>query len=184
MRLFIACEIPEQVRKKLVTLQEDIGEEQARIKWVEMKNIHLTMKFLGEVDDGKVEEIKSSLSKIKSKAIDAHVSGFGVFPNESYVRVMWVGLEPAHDLGKLHDGIDAALSSLGFGTDSSFRPHVTLGRVRSVMDKNGLMRKIAEAKESLADIGSKFRIDEFKLKKSTLTPRGPVYEDVAVVVLS
>ena len=94
MRLFIAIDIPEDVRKKLVSFQEKIGNEHARIKWVEADNIHLTLKFLGEVGDDTVGEIRESLKKIKFKSFTSAISGLGVFPNENYVRVIWAGMEP------------------------------------------------------------------------------------------
>ena len=184
MRLFIACDIPGNLRQALVTLQKNIGEEHAHIKWVEQDNIHLTLKFLGDVEDEKVDRIKDAIMKIKSKAIDARISGFGVFPTESYIRVLWVGIEPAGDLEKLHEEIDAALSGLGFKTDPTFKPHATLGRVKSVRNREGLLKKVREIKERNIEMGEKFRMDQFKLKKSTLTPSGPVYEDVAVVELA
>lgn len=184
MRLFIACEIPYDARKKLFTLQKIIGEEDARIKWVEQDNIHLTIKFLGEVNDENVDGIRESLLSIKSKPIEAHLSGFGVFPSESYIRVLWVGLEPAAEIEKLHREIDDALSGLGFKHETRFQTHVTLGRVRSVRNKEGLVKKILKLKCKGTEIGESFKIDCFKLKKSTLTPQGPVYEDVASVSLA
>ncbi len=183
MRLFIACEIPENIRDDLVTLQKKIGEEHANIKWVEKENIHLTLEFLGEVDDAKADEIRDSIMGIKSKTINAHVSGFGVFPTESYIRVLWVGLEPSGELNSLHDEIEDRLRTLGFKPDKMFSAHVTLGRVRSVKDKDGLVRKIEEIKEMIGEMGKQFSIERFMLKKSTLTPDGPVYGDIAVVDL-
>jgi 2'-5' RNA ligase len=183
MRLFIACEIPADVRKELVTLQKTIGEEKARIKWVEPENTHLTLKFLGEVDEDKVDAIKDRLGEIRSEPIDAHASGLGVFPSESYIRVIWVGLEPASEIEKLHEKIDKAMSELGFRAESRFQTHVTIGRVRSIKNKEYFIKRITELKGRWREIGEHFRIDRFKLKKSTLTPNGPIYEDVAVIGL-
>jgi 2'-5' RNA ligase len=180
MRLFIACEIPGNFRKKLVTLQKEIGDEHAKMKWVELANMHLTMKFLGEVEDPKVDEIKGALGNVKSEKITTSISGIGVFPSESYVRVLWVGMRPAEKIEELHEKIDGALSGLGFKPESRFQPHLTLGRVKAVRNKNGFISKIMELKERGLEFGEPFRIENFSLKKSTLTPKGPIYEDVAV----
>ncbi len=184
MRLFIACDMPEVLRKKAVTLQKFIGDEHARIKWVEPENIHLTLKFLGEVEDSQVEALKDALGGIRSEAFDCSASGFGVFPSDSYIRVLWMGLEPAGKISELHEKIDDVMSPLGFKPDRSFRAHVTLGRVRSVTDKQGLIGRVREMGDKDKEAGpggnGKCRIDSFMLKKSTLTPKGPVYEDVAV----
>ena len=183
MRLFIACDLPENVRKKLVTLQNTLGSENARIKWVEQKNIHLTMKFLGEVSYDKVAGIKEALGNVEHGAMSCSVSGFGVFPSESYIRVMWVGLEPEKEIQELHTKIDDSLSGLGFGPEKRFQSHVTLGRVKSVVNKPGLLAHISKVRESKlgdTELGSPFSMEDFRLKQSTLTPNGPIYEDVAV----
>ena len=175
MRLFIAIEIPEDIRKKLASLQAKIGDV-GKVKWVETENIHLTLKFLGETDA--LDEIKESLEKVKCRKFTSAVSGFGVFPNESYIRVIWAGMEPRKSIDELHEEIDDSLSHLGFPKDQKFHPHLTLGRVRSVSDKEKLKSAVDELKV-IEKIGE-FKIEKFKLKKSTLTPKGPVYEDVAI----
>ncbi len=178
MRLFVACGMPDGIRQKLAALQNDIGNEHARIKWVEPVNIHLTMKFLGDVKDSRVDSIRKSLRKIRFKPFISSVSGFGAFPSESYVKVLWVGLKPKERLEELHARIDGSMSELGFRKDPRFQPHVTLGRVRFVNDKNEFLRKIRELKDT--GIGEPFKTDSFRLVKSTLTRSGPVYEDIEV----
>jgi 2'-5' RNA ligase len=178
MRLFIAVEIPEEIRKKLFSMREKISEEAAKIKWVEENNIHMTLKFLGEVDENKVDGIKEALSSVNLEPFECSVKGFGVFPNRDYVRVIWAGLEPEEPFRKLHEEVDISLESLGFGKDSKFSPHVTIGRVRFVKDKEGL-RKSLDALEG-AETGGSFEVQGFVLKKSTLTEKGPVYEDMGV----
>jgi 2'-5' RNA ligase len=177
MRLFTAVELPGEVRKALHDAGKGIGNDTARIKWVEEENIHLTLKFLGEVHEGKAREIKAALESVASGHFNARVTGFGVFPGYDYVRVIWAGLEPRDSFEALHEGIERALSPLGFAHDRRFIPHVTIGRVRSVSDKKAL----SEALKSLdaAGAGREFAVDGFRLKKSTLTPKGPVYEDIS-----
>lgn len=178
MRLFIAVEIPLEIRKKLASMREKIGEEVAKIKWVEEKNIHMTMKFLGEVDECKVEGIKGALSSVKQETFECSVKGFGTFPNDNYVKVIWAGIAPEGPFRKLHDQIDSSLEPLGFGKDSRFSPHATIGRVRFVKDKEALGESITKLKD--AGAGGDFMTKGFVLKKSTLTEKGPVYEDIKV----
>ena len=178
MRLFIAVVIPNEIQKKLFSMQNKMPEEVAKIKWVEEENIHMTLKFLGEVDDEKIDGIKKALSSVELKPFECSVKGFGTFPNDNYVKVIWAGIEPAESFMKLHEKIDDALLPLGFGKDSRFSPHVTIGRVRFFKDKEKLMESLDVLKNTV--IEEKFVTDSFVLKKSTLTEKGPVYEDIGV----
>jgi 2'-5' RNA ligase len=175
MRLFVAVEIPGEIRKKLASAQKRIGDGSAGIKWVEEHNLHVTMKFLGEVDEGKAGEIKEALDSVKQEPFTCDVNSIGTFPNEDYIKVIWAGIEPEQIFRNLHEKIEKALEPFGFGMDSRFHPHITLGRVRSVKDRERLRKSVAEIRSE--NFGS-FDVGEFRLKKSTLTPGGPVYEDV------
>ncbi len=179
MRLFVALGIPEDVRKKLADLKDDVNKDCAKIKWVETGNIHLTLKFLGETDV--VDEIKENLDKISAEKFTMSISGTGAFPNENRVRVIWAGARPEKTICCLQKSIEESLSHLGFAKDSKFHPHVTLGRVRFVKDMDTLGEGISRLK-AVGKIGE-FPVEKFTLKKSTLTPEGPVYEDVAVFEL-
>ena len=138
----------------------------------------MTLKFLGEVDDGKIDGIKEALSSVVMKPFECHVNGFGTFPNDNYVKVIWAGIEPAESFRSLHDDIDNALKSLGFEKDSRFSPHVTIGRVRFVKDKEGLRESLNGLRSN--GIEESFTVGSFVLKKSTLTENGPVYDNVGV----
>lgn len=138
-------------------------------------NFHLTLKFLGEIPPEKVEVVKQCLSKIEFKKFSATVNGLGVFPSESYVWVVWAGLEPEEGFIDLQRKIDHALEN-EFPHDKNFRPHLTLARVKSISDK----ALFAEHLKSMKIAPVAFPVDNFKLKKSTLSPKGAVYEDIAV----
>lgn len=178
MRLFIAVEIPPEIRKKLASLCGKIGDEAAKIKWVEEENIHMTLKFLGEVDEGKAEGIKETLASVKMAPVSCAVKGFGTFPNDNYIKVIWAGVVPEEPFIKLHEQVDKALEPIGFSGDKKFSPHITIGRVRFVGDKEKLRESIRKLED--ADAGGDFMTKGFVLKKSTLTEKGPVYEDVMV----
>lgn len=177
MRLFIAFDLPKNIVEKLVGLQKQIGNELAQIKFVEPENMHLTLKFLGEVEESKVNDIINKLKTVKFKPFLTSIAEIGVFPNEKFIRVVWIGLKPFDPINDLHERIDSALSGI-FKKDDRFQAHITLGRVKFVKDRERLLSVLKAIK--MNDITEPFRIEKFMLKKSTLTPKGPIYENLAV----
>ena len=179
MRVFIAIDIGDNVREKLVQAQDRIARTKAaKIKFVEPENFHITLKFLGEITEEQAEEIKEILQKIASryKKHEVKVRGFGVFPNYSYVRVIWAGVEGDQIIKSMANDIEKELRKLGFKRDKDFVAHVTIGRVKFVKDKVELMLTLKELTNE--DFGN-FTVDAIELKKSTLTPKGPIYETLA-----
>ena len=168
MRAFIAIEISEEVNKLLEDLQkkfQDLG----KINFTK-KPHHLTLKFLGEVTEEQVEKIKTLLKDVKLKSFELELTGLGVFPNENYIKVIWVGVKGR--VNELQQRIDSKLAEM-FEKDERFHAHITLGRVKFVKDK----QKIKEIlKTKIPNL--KFEVKEFKLIKSELTPEGPIYEDL------
>jgi 2'-5' RNA ligase len=173
MRLFIAFDIPESVKEQLVSIQKKIKTD-AKISWVKAENMHLTIKFLGEVAEDKVEETKKKLSSVKFKPFEVSVSEIGVFPSEDYIRVIWVGLKDDKSMQKLAQDIREALP--GFKDDYPFKAHLTIARVKFVKDKKALVDELKKLKPK----PEKFSVENFKLYKSTLTREGPVYEEFGV----
>lgn len=169
MRLFIAVEIPEDVSKQLHALQDKL-----RIpgKATLTKSFHLTLKFLGEVDEEKLLTLIGGLSKIKFQSFEASLSEIGAFPNTDNPRVVWIGLEPNETINALQKDIDSATQKLGFDPDNRFHPHLTLARIKFLKDKNSFKDLL----EDIAPHQALFKVDSFKLIRSTLTPEGPVYE--------
>jgi len=169
MRLFIAFDISDEAKEELLKAQSELKKADAKLTLA--KEFHLTLKFLGEVEDKKVDEIKDRLSKVRFEQFDAELDGTGVFPTEDYIRVVWVGLEPKDKITTLQQKIEEALLGM-FLKDTRFHPHLTLARVKFVKDKKGFIEKLKKIKmEKKA-----FSLSIFKLIKSTLTPKGPVYE--------
>jgi len=174
MRAFIAIEMPEEIKEILLDAQKQIDTEKAKIR--PAKAFHLTLKFLGEVEEKKIEEIKSALKEIKFKKFNTSLTEIGVFPDESYVKVVWVGLnDPENKITNLQKEIDSKMEILSFKKDTRFHPHLTLARVNFVEDKERFIKNLKEIKIKKET----FQITEFKLIKSTLTGEGPVYEDLA-----
>ncbi len=178
MRAFIAIEVSDEVRDNLLKAQERIGNKAAKIKFVERENFHVTLKFLGEIDEATAEEVKKSLTEIakRHKKHRVRVKGIGVFPNPSYVRVIWAGIENDEGIRAIAADVEKEMRRLGFKKDKDFVAHITIGRVKFVRDK----LELAMALKDLAneDFGE-FEVNAIELKKSTLTPRGPIYETVA-----
>jgi 2'-5' RNA ligase len=149
----------------------------AKVKWVEEENIHLTVKFLGDVADKDVPAIKEALAGVPFAPMVFRISGFGAFPGMDRPRVIWAGLEPGEVIVELHEEVESALTGLGFQKDRDFSPHLTIGRVRDVSDLS-LFSEFFSSVRPLANEQT-FRIEALRLKRSVLTPSGPVYSDVA-----
>lgn len=170
MRIFIAIELPEQVKTYLFELQKKIKGVKAR--WVAKKNLHLTLNFVGEIQEDKVDKIKSILKTIKQDKFQASLSEIGFFPNSNLVKVVWVGLEPRKTILQLAQKIDQEL--MDFSREQKFESHITLGRLSSFKKKEDFFKSIKEIKiEKLS-----FNIDSFKLIKSELHKDGPKYTPI------
>lgn len=166
MRVFIAVEIPEKTKKEIVKIQNELPEFKG--KKTEYENLHLTLKFLGEVDEEEIKEIKKRLNQIKLKKFFAEINSIGMFSD----RIIWMGIKNCRELQK---EIDEKLSDL-FEKEKRFMGHLTIARIKNLGNKNIFLEKIKKIKIS----EMKFEILNFKLKKSKLTRNGPIYEDVEV----
>lgn len=174
MRLFIAIELPKELGEQITELKKKLETEHAKVTIT--KENHLTLKFLGDVEESRVDDIKNTLKKVEFKQYKAKLDKVGVFPNEDYVRVVWIGVKPEEETIILKKKIDDALKDFKFKDDYDFHPHVTLARVKFVKDKE----KFKELIHSLKTEDSEFEVNEFKLIKSELKPDGPEYTDLAV----
>lgn len=178
MRAFIAIDVSDEVRDNLLKAQERIGNKAAKIKFVERENFHVTLKFLGDIDETTAQEVKRALEEIakRHKKHRVRVKGVGVFPNPNYVRVIWAGIENDEGIRAIAEDVEKVMRKLGFKKEKDFVAHITIGRVKFVKDK----LELAMALKDLAneDFGE-FDVEAIELKKSTLTPKGPIYETVA-----
>ncbi len=176
----MAIDLAENLRKNALRIQETL-KGTADIKFVEGENLHLTLWFFGEISK---EQVRSVITKVREgvrnfKPFELELKKLGVFPNPSYVRVIWIGAEN-ENLRKLYERIKEKLEEIGFREEREFHPHLTIGRVRRVLDREKLLSKLKELEE--VEIG-RMEVREIKLKKSTLTNRGPIYEDLEVFEL-
>ena len=172
MRLFIAIDF-EELKEFFIELQNNLPKEDAKLTLT--KAYHLTLKFLGEVPETNIEKIKEQLKKIKFEDFEINLNNIGVFPNENYIRVVWVGIDPKEQVIELQKNIEDSLKEFNFKKDFSFHPHITLARVKFVKDKPNFIDSLKKIK---IDKNKKLMVKNFKLIRSTLTPEGPVYEDL------
>ncbi|MBI2549186.1 RNA 2',3'-cyclic phosphodiesterase [Candidatus Woesearchaeota archaeon] len=175
MRLFLALLLPPEIRKELVALYQSIPPSLGKITWVAEENIHLTIKFLGEVPQEKLSLIKHVLAQVHHHPFDLQLTDIGAFPKLSNPRVIWVGVMPHETVVLLQKQIDDALAKLGFSKDLRFHPHITLGRVKIVHEGHALTKMLS----SLPLKPRHFTANEFSLMQSTLTPKGPVYQNLS-----
>jgi 2'-5' RNA ligase len=168
MRLFLAINLPEDVKKELFSIGQRI-EDFGRMKAVEEENIHLTLKFLGEAGP---EETIDALEKVEFSQFGLSLKGLGAFPNLDYIKVLWAGVSEGFDEAvALNGAISETLPR--FKEKKKYHPHTTLGRVKSVRDKVGMLEFIKENEDE--NFGS-FGVESFELMKSELHIGGPQYE--------
>jgi 2'-5' RNA ligase len=179
-RTFAAIFPPLEVRTALSELVEKLRKLCSGVKWVEKENMHLTLRFFGDITDEQVEtatRCMKELSQIKS-AFGARLVTVGAFPSPSRARVIWVGVDEGKErLVDIATTLEERFAKAGLGqADKSFSPHLTIGRVR-IPGKNP---ELEEAIRALTLSQGEFMIDALTLTKSELTPRGPIYSPLAV----
>ena len=175
IRSFIAFDIDsESVLKRMTEVQTMLTKTGADLKLVEPKNIHMTLRFLGNITLSRVEKIFEEMKKVQFTPFDVRLHGVGAFPNPRYPRVVWAGItQGADQLRSIFEQLEPKLLGLGFEPDSKgFSPHLTIARVRSGRNRVELAKCLSENENcEFGVIDAKC----LKLKRSDLTPRGPIY---------
>ncbi len=179
LRLFVAVNLDpalrpavDQVRRRLVQAWPQ-GER--LVKWVEPENLHLTLKFLGEVGEEKAEEVLAALEGLAGKGeFEVRYSGLGAFPRPRGARVLWIGVvEGADRLASLAAWVEERLQPLGFPRETRpFSPHLTIGRLRTPAYHPELERAVE--REARVEVGSQ-RVQSVEVMESVLRRQGPVY---------
>ncbi|MCW3975158.1 MAG: RNA 2',3'-cyclic phosphodiesterase [Candidatus Bathyarchaeota archaeon] len=183
IRSFISFDISsEKILKKIQEVQEKLVQTEADLRIVKPKNIHITMRFLGEISTETVEKVIGQMKEIKSQSFDIEFKGIGTFPNIKYPRVIWIGIKKGSiELKEIFAQLESRLTKIGFNPDKKgFNPHLTIARVRSGRNRQTLTDALGHLE--LYEIGI-IRAEILKLKRSTLTPNGPIYSTMHEVVL-
>ena len=177
LRAFLAIDIDKKLICKIEDLQKEFKKTNANIKYVEIENIHFTLKFFGNISEKMVDNISIATENVLKEygPMDIAIEGTGSFPNENFIKVIWLGIKENPTLIDLQKDLDKEFKKLGFKKEKNYSPHLTIGRVRSPKNKNEIKDKIAIFKD--IEIG-KMNISKISLKKSELTPNGPIYSDI------
>ena len=180
LRSFIAIDLESQILDQILTIQKALLDTSADIKLVEPENIHLTLRFLGEKPLSIINKISEELKSLNFYSTEVSVSGVGAFPNMRRIRVVWVGIKKGVlDLMGIYNQVESKLKRLGVSPDDrGFSPHITIARVRSARNKDKLVETILRMRKK--EFGT-FHLDSLKIKKSFLTPKGPVYTTLTEV---
>jgi 2'-5' RNA ligase len=171
MRTFIAIEVPEKIRKEIDNVITDEKKRGFPITWVKFANLHITLKFLGEIDESKKEKITPVLKRVVNDVTPFHVSleGIGCFPTPKNPRVIWVGVkEGQENLCSIAQRVETALAQYGFKEEKRFHPHLTIGRIKKFCRVDEML-----SRQISSDL---FAVNTIVLFKSTLKPDGPTYE--------
>ncbi len=184
LRSFLAVVLPTAILSRIGEVQEDLKSSKADVRWVSPENIHLTLKFFGNIEESQIEPIVKSIEKPvrTTSPIGMTVRGMGAFPGLKNPRVIWVGLnDERRELAPFQNRLEKELEKIGFQPeDRPFHPHLTLGRMRSNRGKDELVRGLERHREE--PFGS-FQVDRVVLFKSDLTPKGAIYSPLREIRL-
>lgn len=175
IRSFLAFDIEnDSVKRKLTNAQTLLLQTGADLKLVEIENIHITTRFLGNIARSMVDKIYEEMKSVRFTPFEVHIKGIGAFPNVFYPRVVWAGIAGgADELRSIFSQLEPKLNQLGFAPDpKGFGAHLTIARVRSGKNKTQLSKFLNENKDH--EFGS-IKAQCLRLKQSDLTPLGPVY---------
>ncbi|MBI5969434.1 MAG: RNA 2',3'-cyclic phosphodiesterase [Deltaproteobacteria bacterium] len=176
IRSFIAIEVPQTLQARMGELQRELKRTEADVKWVRPEGIHLTLKFLGSISLEDIEKLTLAITPVVVAWVpfEMKIFSLGCFPSSRNPRVLWLGVDRGGpEVLSLQKAIENKAAEVGFLSETKpFKPHLTLGRVRSAKGMNPLIQAMEKHKD--AEIGS-FRVKEVHLFQSELKPSGAVH---------
>ena len=172
VRCFIAIDFPKEIKNEIVRVQRELAKKKMwQGKLTEAENLHLTLKFLGEISSDKVEEVRKRLREIKFPRFNCYLGNLGVF-TPTRIKIVWIHIIGKEILG-LQKWVDEKLWDL-FPKEKRFMSHLTIARVKNVKDSKLFLEEL----EKIRAQNLKFPVASFSLIKSELKPKGPVYTDI------
>jgi len=184
MRLFIAINLPAEVRAEIVAATSALRAEAPELSWVSENRLHLTLKFLGEVEESRLDELAAAAAPVAGhhRELLMTLGGIGAFPNFRRARVVWMGIEQEARLELLHHDIELACESLGFEVEGrAFRPHLTLARLKHPLPEPRLRTLSRLGKQT--DFRTDFIVRSVDLMSSELSQSGPTYRTLVSAAL-
>jgi len=176
IRCFVAIEIPDDLKSKIDQYIYSLKQIAPKIKWIKARNLHITLKFLGEIPQNLVQQVQNELLGITKivNPFNMSIQDSGFFPNQNKPRVVWLGMQNNgnNSIFKIHEWIDNRLEPLGFDKEKRrFSPHLTLGRIKFPGNYSELAEYISQNEFQSFD----FKVNEVVLMKSVLKPSGAEY---------
>ena len=177
IRAFLAIDLDDDLKPKINKIIREFKKTNANIKYVDLQNLHFTLKYFGDIDTEGIDLIDEKIEKIIKDfdSFNIKIKGCGAFPNTNRIKVIWLGLDEDKILKELHDNLDKEFNSIGFDLDKKFSSHLTIGRMRSAKAKDKVKNTL-DLYDGI-DVGT-MEVKTVTLKRSTLTPSGPIYEDL------
>ncbi|MCM8824519.1 MAG: RNA 2',3'-cyclic phosphodiesterase [Candidatus Omnitrophica bacterium] len=175
MRTFLAIPLSQNVKDYISEWENDFKRLKLYAKFVDCQNLHITLKFLGEINEDKVESIKIIMDEVVKtfKPLEVNLVDFGFFPNKNNPRVFFISTDKEEELKKLAYNIEDRLENLGFVKEERFKSHITIARFKSKKNIESLIKMIYNLKPNKS-----FLIDRIVLFKSIITYTGPIYEEI------
>jgi len=185
VRLFLAINLPPEVRQGIVEAAAPLREAAPTLPWVAADKLHLTVKFLGKQPDEMAPALADAMRGVaaRNRVVEADLGGIGAFPNFRRPRVVWLGVSPEPKLELLHHDVETACEVLGIPVEGRpFRPHLTLARVRPRSLNTTTLRKLSRAANEVAYV-EEVVINAIDLMESQLTTSGAKYRVIATLPL-
>lgn len=177
VRAFLAIELEDELRHKIYEIEKEFKKIDAKIVYVEEKNLHITLKFFGEIDLQGLDKISDKIESVLKnyEPFGINIKGCGAFPSTDHIKAIWFGTQDNKIINQLHNDLDAEFDSIGIEKDKNYSSHVTFARMKSEKNKDEVRREIEKYEKH--EIGP-MNVKKIILMESTLTARGPVYKPI------
>ena len=180
-RTFVALELSDSLKEGILALTEELRLRGVRASWARRATLHLTLKFLGDVEETELPEVVAAVARASRRvsAFGFETRSLGAFPSPRRPRVLWLGIEPVEELFALQEAVESELEELGFPREKRrFHPHVTLGRVRDPSAES-----VQDVLDELVAPKERVEVLEIRVMRSTLRPGGAIHELVEAIPL-